>query len=134
MSENPRRPVVYEIPGEQVTSLEDFYRVIGEAINGPGGYFGSNLDALWDCLRGDFGTPAEGGFTIRWLRSDLSRKALGYPETIRQLELRLAHCHPDNRELVRQDLDRAHLHAGPTVFDWLVDLIREADEVDLELR
>ena len=83
MSDDPPRRG-YEIPGEQVHSLEDFYRVIGEVINGPGGYFGTNLDALADCLRGGFGTPDD-GYVLRWLRSDDSRLALSYTETARQL-------------------------------------------------
>ncbi|WP_200825723.1 barstar family protein [Kibdelosporangium aridum] len=33
------------------------------AINGPGCYFGWNLDALTDCLRGRCGRP--GGFAVR---------------------------------------------------------------------
>jgi len=33
--------VVYIIDGRQVGNLEDFWRVMGEAVNGPGGYFGS---------------------------------------------------------------------------------------------
>jgi RNAse (barnase) inhibitor barstar len=43
---------VYDVRGERIASLEDFYREIGEAINGPGGYFGRNLDAFNDCLAG----------------------------------------------------------------------------------
>ncbi|WP_196445501.1 barstar family protein [Planomonospora sp. ID67723] len=31
------------------------YCALGEAINGPGGYFGWNLAALDDCLRGRWG-------------------------------------------------------------------------------
>jgi RNAse (barnase) inhibitor barstar len=123
---------VYEIAGEQVKTLEDFYRLIGEAINGPGGCFGTNLDALRDCLHGGFGTP-EGGYTIRWLRSEESRRALGCRETARQLKLRLERCHPTARGRVRQDLERAQRHEGPTVFDWLVELIRNAEGVKLEL-
>ncbi|MGP3917619.1 barstar family protein [Nonomuraea sp. 10N515B] len=34
-----------------ITDEVAFYRAMGEAINGPGGYFGRNLDALDDCLR-----------------------------------------------------------------------------------
>ncbi|MFD9633076.1 barstar family protein [Streptomyces violascens] len=35
----------------QKTSTPDgCYCALGEAVNGPGGYFGSNLDALADCL------------------------------------------------------------------------------------
>ena len=43
--------MVYVINGSQVESLEDFWRLIGEAVNGPGGYFGSNLDAFNDWSR-----------------------------------------------------------------------------------
>ncbi|MCE7548741.1 hypothetical protein LZG43_01875 [Streptomyces thermodiastaticus] len=28
---------------------------MGEAVNGPGGYFGSHLDALVDCISSSFG-------------------------------------------------------------------------------
>jgi RNAse (barnase) inhibitor barstar len=47
---------VFRIEGTRVTSLEAFWVVIGEAVNGPGGYFGRNLDALNDC-------------SPRWLRN-----------------------------------------------------------------
>jgi RNAse (barnase) inhibitor barstar len=123
---------VYTIPGERVRSLESFYAVIGEAINGPGGYFGSNLDALADCLSGGFGTP-EGGYTIRWEQSAASRQALGHTETVRQLELRLERCHPDARPHVKEQLTQARRHEGPTVFDWLVEIINDAPNVCLEL-
>jgi hypothetical protein len=48
---------------------------------------------------------------------------LGYPETVRQLELRLARCHPSNRQRVRENLERARLGVGPMVFYWLVEII-----------
>ncbi len=131
MNDDPPRRA-YEIPGEQVRSLEDFYRVIGEVINGPGGYFGTNLDALADCLRGGFGTPDD-GYILRWLRSDDSRLALGYTETARQLERRLERFDPTNRARVSIDLARARRHEGPTVFDWLIDIIGDTDDVILEL-
>src|SRR5689334_10175615 len=108
----------YTIPGEKVTSLETFYELIGEAINGPDGYFGGNLDAFADCLAGGFGTPDE-GYSLVWHNSEASRKALGYPEAVRQLELRLARCYPGNRPLVAKELERAKSGEGPTVFDWL---------------
>lgn len=74
----------YRLDGTYVTDAGSFSCALGEAINGPGGYFGWNLDALADCLRGGFGAtvpftlvssvpgPAEtidvletGGVTIR---------------------------------------------------------------------
>ena len=33
-----------------MTDVEGFYCAIGEAINGPGGYFGVNADDLHDCV------------------------------------------------------------------------------------
>lgn len=33
----------------------EFYCALGEAVNGPRGYFGSNLDALADCLSSSYG-------------------------------------------------------------------------------
>jgi len=114
---------VYVIDGMLVTSLEDFYRVLGEAITGPGGYFGGNLDALDGCLRGGFGTPDDDDFVIEWRDHAISRQHLGYPETVRQLELRLRRCHPSNRECVAAELEEARAERGPTVFDWLVEIV-----------
>jgi hypothetical protein len=39
--------------------------------------------------------------------------------------LRLAECHPLNRDTVSIELAHARNGAGPTVFDWLVEIIRE---------
>lgn len=36
--------------GEQIVNLASFFCAVGEAFNGPGGYFGSNFTALADCL------------------------------------------------------------------------------------
>lgn len=43
------------IDGHLIKSENDFYCLLGEVINGPGGYFGRNLNALNDCLYGGFG-------------------------------------------------------------------------------
>jgi hypothetical protein len=82
-----------------------------------------NLDAFNDILRGGFGTP-DSGFTLVWRNHDLSRERLGYPETVRQLERRLERCHPANRGEVRAELAEARCERGPTVFDWLLEIIR----------
>ncbi|MGW0504092.1 barstar family protein [Micromonospora sp. NPDC003241] len=64
----------YDLDGRFVTDIEGFYCAIGEAINGPGGYFGWNLDALDDCLRGRFGarTPCR----LVWHESAVAREHL----------------------------------------------------------
>ncbi|GHE41452.1 hypothetical protein GCM10017778_26180 [Streptomyces vinaceus] len=84
----------YVIEGGRIGTLDDFWALVGEAVNGPGGYFGRNLDSFADCLRGGFGTPDEGGFVIEWRDHELSRRALGHPETARRLEGVLERCHP----------------------------------------
>ncbi|MGV9802885.1 barstar family protein [Mycobacterium sp. NPDC003449] len=67
----------YRIDGSQIGSKADFFTEIGRAVNGDGGYFGSNLDALADCLRGGFGTPEDGPF--RFVLTDYrhAKSALG---------------------------------------------------------
>jgi RNAse (barnase) inhibitor barstar len=112
---------VYHLDGYEFATLEEFYDVVGRALI-PGAYWGRNLDAFNDVLRGGFGTP-EGGFVLVWNSSKVSRDRLGYPETVRQLERRLTRCHSENRARVSQDLERARRGAGPTVFDWLIEII-----------
>ena len=70
------QPVTYHIDGRKIRSAKDFYREIGSAVNGPGGYFGRNLDALADCLRGGFGTPEHQPYEFDWQHSALSRRYL----------------------------------------------------------
>jgi len=115
---------VYEIDGENFSTLEEFYEEISRVLI-PGSYWGRNLnlDAFNDILRGGFGTPDD-GFTLMWRNHAISRERLGYPETVRQLELMLERCHPSNRDYMRAELAEARVENGPTVFDWLIEIIR----------
>jgi RNAse (barnase) inhibitor barstar len=130
----------YSIDGENFSTLDGFYEEISSVVI-PGVEWGKNLDAFNDILRGGFGTP-EDGFVLAWLNSDLSRERLGYPETVRQLSKRLRRCHSCNVPLVRAQLEKAEQEQGPTVFDWLIEIIRihgaggreEEDGVELVLR
>ena len=61
---------------------------------------------------------------LRWVNSALSAERLGYPETVRQLQLRLTRCHPSNRARFAAELEQARQGVGPTVFDWLVEIIK----------
>lgn len=117
--------VTYVINGSEVTGLERFWDLIGEAVNGPGGYFGRNLDAFADCLSGGMGTPEDNDFVIEWRDHTLSARALGHEETVRHLRRLTARAHPDNLPLLRERIARAEQGRGPTLFDELVDIIRE---------
>ncbi len=120
----------YVVDGHDFATLEGFYELIDRVLI-PGAEWGHNLDAFNDILRGGFGTP-DSGFVIRWVNSASSRERLGYPETVRQLERRLARCHPTNRPSVRADLERARQGIGPTVFDWLVEIIEVHTPIEAE--
>ena len=130
----------YVIDGSQFSTLEEFARHFSARVL-KDHHWNGNLDAFNDILRGGFGTPEE-GFSIVWYNSRMSRAALGYGETVTQLERRLSTCHPANRERVAGELDTAKRGEGPTVFDWLVEIIRDHgpggeqsdDRVTLELR
>jgi RNAse (barnase) inhibitor barstar len=128
---------VYEIDGGKIFSLEEFYAEISRVLI-PGAKWGRNLDAFNDILRGGFGTPEE-GFVLRWKNSQVSRKHLGYAETVRQLKFHLKRSHSSNRKYVAIELEQATKHSGPTVFDWLVEIIQihcpggEEEEDGIEL-
>ena len=80
---------VCRLDGRNVTTVDGFYCAIGEAINGPAGYFGSNADALEDCLRaGGFGAVRP--VRLVWHDSAVARTHLAAPgrtldQIVRQL-------------------------------------------------
>ncbi|MEE6263942.1 hypothetical protein [Plantactinospora sonchi] len=73
----PDKPAgrVYHLDGRYVTDYDAFYCAIGEAINGPGGWFGGDLFWLHEnAATGDGGaTP---GFHLIWHNSQIARTHL----------------------------------------------------------
>jgi RNAse (barnase) inhibitor barstar len=66
----------YELDGRHITDEPGLYLALGEAVNGPGGYFGGCLDALVDCLRGAFGHAAPA--TLLWRDAATAREHLSH--------------------------------------------------------
>lgn len=64
----------YHLDGRNVTNVEGFYCAVGEAVNGPGGYFGWNGNALHDCLTGGWG--ARRPFRLVWHDAAVARTHL----------------------------------------------------------
>lgn len=64
----------YVLDGRHTTDEPGLYLALGEAVNGPGGYFGGCLAALDDCLRGSFGHTAP--TTLRWRNAATAREHL----------------------------------------------------------
>ncbi|MFE0176230.1 barstar family protein [Streptomyces sp. NPDC059002] len=80
--ENGRRRVpdagpggTYHLDGSRVTDQPAFHCALGEAMNGPGGYFGHDLRSLADCLRGGCGALLP--FTLVWHDAHIARTCLG---------------------------------------------------------
>ncbi|MEV0902605.1 barstar family protein [Actinoplanes sp. NPDC049802] len=69
---------VYHLDGRHVTDVNGFYCALGEAVNGPGGYFGWNLDAVDDCLNGCWGATTP--FRLEWSHFPVARTSLGGDE------------------------------------------------------
>ncbi len=72
----------FDLYGTHITDYPSFFCAIGEAINGPGGYFGRSLDALSDCLCGGFGATIP--FTLRWHQSHIARHYLDRAAWVRE--------------------------------------------------
>lgn len=72
-NEDRRGRTVY-LDGTWINDVPSFYLSLGEATNGPNGYFGAGLDALDDCLCGGFGVSRP--LTIRLRHFDETRNAL----------------------------------------------------------
>jgi hypothetical protein len=64
----------YELDGRHITDEPGLYLALGEAVNGPGGYFGGCLPALDDCLHGTFGYTAPA--TLLWRDAVTARRHL----------------------------------------------------------
>lgn len=102
------------LAGGLVDSLLGFYCAVGEAVNGPGGYFGRSLQSFDDCLFGGFGL--EFPYTIVWRDSARSRAALGSSELLKYLE--------DEEQQTRE----AALAGERTLFEEIVEAIRTVPE------
>lgn len=73
MTEKP----TFEIDGARFSDKKQFFAEITHALQLTS-WWGRNLDAFNDILRGGFGTP-EGGFILVWRNSERSKQKLGMP-------------------------------------------------------
>ncbi|MDM1556650.1 barstar family protein [Chryseobacterium indologenes] len=70
----PKVNITIRIDGNEFHNLDSFFCTLGEEIHGPGGYFGRNLYAMYDYLRGDFGV--ESVSELIWINHQRSKKLL----------------------------------------------------------
>ena len=111
---------VYEIDGNSFSTLHEFMDIVWPLLTGYANVGNSNLDAFNDVL-----SWPEGLYVLKWKNSTISRERLGHNEIAKKLEDMLHTCHQANREEIAKRLAAAKRHEGPTMFDWLVEIIKE---------
>jgi hypothetical protein len=67
-------------------------------------------------------------YTLIWRNSEESRRQLGHAETVRQMEQRKVWRFPFGDCTAVSDIDAARRGEGPTVFDWLIEMIDRNSE------
>ncbi len=93
-----------------------------------------NLDSFNDFLRGGFGViEYDEPYKINWLNSEKSKIDLGYSEQVKHWENILISCHPTAVEYVKKKIDDAKNNIGQTLFDEIVEIIKDRDSKQIEL-
>ena len=123
-SKEPGRVVVLD--GAIVDNLLGFYCALGEAVNGPGGYFGRTMDSFDDCLFGGFGL--EFPYTIVWVNSPRAMGSLHSSALVSFLDSECTSALDPNDFAEglawRKATRAAGLSGHRTMFDEIVDTIR----------
>lgn len=129
-SKEPGRTVILD--GGLIDSLVGFYCAMGEAVNGPGGYFGHSFFSFDDSLFGGYGL--EYPYTLIWRRSELSRQALDSKALLRYVDdeaerIRAPAGVPTPEgDLWRRRTREAAIAGTHTLFAEIVDAIRSVPE------
>ena len=111
----------YTIDGAAFDTLDGFLEAVDTTL-APKARWTRDLDGLNKVLRTDPDADHQ-GMTLVWQNSEKSRGDLGYAETLRVLEKRLPLCDAVSAQFVKSDIANARDHVGPTVFDWVVEVI-----------
>jgi len=127
---------VFIFDGNNFVTLADFYyeveRILTKDLDWK---IGGNLDAFNDILRGGFGAfEYEEPIDIIWGHSDKSKSDLGYSETIKWLERKLKQCHPSNIPSIKEELIKANNRQGQTLFDIIIEIIKDHKHINLTLK
>lgn len=121
----------YTIDGAKFTTLAEFAEEFSRVCLA-GYQWKGNLDAFNDILYGGFGTPDE-GFRLVWKNAALSKNNLGYEETVKWYKETLQRCHPSNIPLLRERKALAQQGRGQTLFEWIIDIIKNHHDIELAL-
>ncbi|PYI37513.1 ribonuclease inhibitor [Arthrobacter psychrolactophilus] len=126
----------YRIDGGEVHSIADLYEQFNRELMAEQDWIlGPTLDGLNDVLyRIDSeirdGVPA----TFVWIDHAHSRDALGFDETQRWLNNKLAQPNSFNQRGIQSDLDELQQGIGKTYFEIILEIFAEHPLIELQLR
>jgi RNAse (barnase) inhibitor barstar len=125
-----------EIEGKNITDLASFYDEIEKKLTYSLNWkIGRNLDAFNDVLRGGFGVHDLGEtLNVVWKNHKNSERTLGWNETEKYIQSKLKRCYPKNIPSISNDLELAKKHEGKTLFETIVDIIHQRENVRLQLK
>lgn len=126
---------IIEIDGGRFSNLKGFYDEVERGMTcGLDWKIGRNLDAFNDILEGGFGMHIYGEEVVLiWTNSERSRLKLGYEETVKYLQDKLGKCHPTAKSKVREELELAKNELGKTLFEIIVEIIKEHQYIKLKM-
>lgn len=123
------------INGNKFSDLEGFYNEIDRVLTHELDWqTGHNMAAFNDLLRGGFGVHEyEEPIKIIWTHSNKNKEELGWAATIKFIGDTLKTCHPTNIPQVKEDLELAKQHNGKTLFESIVEMIKEHEHIELSM-
>lgn len=123
------------VDGSNFNNISEFYIEIDKRLTkGLTWKTGHNLNAFNDLLHGGFGVHKYGEpIIIIWKNANKSKMDLGFNATIKYYEEILTKCHPTNIENVRAWLEDAKHERGDTLFDIIIEIIKEHEQIELIL-
>lgn len=123
------------IEGNRFNNIKEFYTEIDRTLTKDLTWkAGHNLDAFNDLLHGGFGVHEYGEeIIIIWNNTDKSKKDLGYDATIKYYEEMLKRCHPTNKDRVNNLLKDSINGNGDTLFDIIIEIIKDHEQIQLIL-
>lgn len=127
-------PKTFIIDGEKFNDYKGFCKEFSDEVLSGKYIWQGNLDAFNDILFGGFGDIETGEcYRIIWRNSIKSKQNLGYHERIKKLESIIESCHPSNISRLREEINIASKGAGPTLFDELIEIISDHENINLIL-
>lgn len=122
------------INGNQFSDLNGFYEEISKKLMKDEDWKVGTLDGLNDIL---YGVPEifnpKGKVEIIWKNSEKSKKDLGFETTLNFLENKLKIGKPYNLNLISQQKEDLIVGNGQTLFEIIVEIISEHQNIILVL-